>query len=122
MARRKRGNILEKWEIALIKAMVVKGDWPLKKLGGGVLLYSNFRKRVWVKAFEKLAEHSLPYVTPHSARHCFISTLQSKGIEVGLVAKIAGHSDPSVTLGHYTQAVRDGQGALEALREAYVTA
>jgi hypothetical protein len=28
MAVRKRGNTLEKWEIALIKAMVAKGDWP----------------------------------------------------------------------------------------------
>ncbi len=28
MAVRKRGNTLEKWEIALIKAMVEKGDWP----------------------------------------------------------------------------------------------
>ena len=28
MAIRKRGNALEKWEIALIKAMIAKGDWP----------------------------------------------------------------------------------------------
>lgn len=28
MIVRKRGNTLEKWEIALIKAMVSKGDWP----------------------------------------------------------------------------------------------
>lgn len=28
MAVRKRGNTLEKWEIALIKAMIAKGDWP----------------------------------------------------------------------------------------------
>jgi integrase len=50
----------------------------------------------------------LPYVTPHSARHAFISTLQAKGIEVGLVAKLAGHSNAAVTLSHYTQAVRGG--------------
>ena len=28
MPVRKRGNSLEKWEVALIKAMVAKGDWP----------------------------------------------------------------------------------------------
>ena len=28
MPLRKRGNSLEKWEVALIKAMVAKGDWP----------------------------------------------------------------------------------------------
>ena len=61
----------------------------------------------------------LPYVTPHSARHSFISTLQAQGIEVGLVAKLAGHSNPAVTLGHYTQAVRGGEAALAALERAY---
>jgi hypothetical protein len=40
----------------------------------------------------------LPAVTPHSARHCFISTLQAQGIEVGLVAKLAGHANANVTL------------------------
>lgn len=28
MPVRKRGNSLEKWEVALVKAMVAKGDWP----------------------------------------------------------------------------------------------
>lgn len=92
-------------------------EWPKPRLGGGgPLLYQNFRKRYWVPAFEKLG---LPYVTPHSARHSFISTLQAQGIEVGLVAQIAGHANPTVTLGHYTQAVRDGSAAIEALDRAY---
>jgi len=38
---------------------------------------------------------------------------------VGLVAKLAGHSNPTVTLGHYTQAVRGGDAAVEALQKAY---
>ncbi len=60
--------------------------WPLPRLGGGgALLYQNFRKRFWVPAFKQL---NVPYVTPHSARHSFISTLQAEGIEVGLVAKL----------------------------------
>ena len=66
-----------------------------------------------------LEEAGVPYVTPHSARHCFISNLQAEGVEVGLVAKIAGHANPMVTLGHYTQAVRDGQEAIEKIDEAY---
>jgi integrase len=97
-----------------------KQQWPKRKVGGGILLYSNFRLRVWKRLFERLESLGVPYVTPHSARHCFISTLQSQGLEVGLVAKIAGHSDPSVTLSYYTQAVRDGHGALEKLRDAYM--
>jgi integrase len=58
-------------------------------------------------------------LTPHSARHSFISTLQAQGIEVGLVAKIAGHANANVTLGHYTHAVRGADSAAEALERAF---
>ncbi len=93
--------------------------WPKPRLGGGgPLLYQNFRKRYWTPIFKKL---ELPYVTPHSARHSFISTLQAQGIEVGLVAKLAGHASAVVTLGHYTQAVRGGEAAVEALEKAYAS-
>jgi integrase len=92
-------------------------EWPKPRIGGGgPLLYQNFRKRYWAPVFKAL---KLPYVTPHSARHSFISTLQAQGIEVGLVAQIAGHANPTVTLGHYTQAVRDGSAAIGALDRAY---
>lgn len=91
--------------------------WPLPRSGGGgPLLYWNFRKRFWAATLSKLG---LPAVTPHSARHSFISTLQAQGIEVGLVAKIAGHSNANVTLGHYTQAVRGGESAAAALESAF---
>jgi integrase len=91
--------------------------WPTPRLGGGgPLLYQNFRNRYWRPAFAKLG---LPYVTPHSARHSLISTLQAQGIEVGLVAKLAGHASAVVTLGHYTQAVRGGEAAVAALERAY---
>lgn len=91
--------------------------WPKPRLGGGgALLYQNFRTRYWEPAFKRLG---LPYCTPHSARHSFISTLQAQGIEIGLVAQIAGHANPTVTLGHYTQAVRGGAAAITALEQAY---
>ena len=83
---------------------------------GSPLSYANFRSGYWRPALQTLG---LPYVTPHSARHAFISTLQAQGIEVGLVAKLAGHANASVTLGHYTQAVRGGEAALAALQAAY---
>ena len=60
-------------------------------------------------------------MTHHSARHSFVSTLQAQGVEVGLVAKLAGHANPAVTLGHYTQAVRGGADALAVLDRAYST-
>lgn len=91
--------------------------WPRPRTrGGGPLLYQNFRRRFWEIEFKRLG---LPYVTLHSARHSFISTMQAQGIEVGLVAKLAGHSNATVTLGHYTQAVRGGEAAVAALQQAY---
>ncbi len=83
---------------------------------GGALTYTNFLYTYWRPA---LAALQLPRVTPHSARHAFISTLQAQGVEVGLVAKLAGHANATITLEHYTQAVRGGQGAVEALETAY---
>lgn len=83
---------------------------------GGALTYANFRSHYWRPAFVELG---LPYVTPHSARHSFISTLQLQGIEVGLVAKLAGHANAAVTLSHYTHALRGGEAAVEALEKAW---
>ena len=95
----------------------VQRQWPLPRIGGGgPILYSNFLKRYWKPAF---AKSGIRYVTHHSARHSFVSTLQAQGVEVGLVAKLAGHSNPAVTLGHYTQAVRGGAEALAMLDKAY---
>lgn len=95
----------------------VPQQWPLPRLGGGgPLLYSNFLKRYWRPAFAKA---NVRYVTHHSARHSFVSVLQAQGVEVGLVAKLAGHSNPAVTLGHYTQAVRGGAEAVAMLDMAY---
>ena len=91
--------------------------WPLPRVGGGgILLYANFRTRMWAPLLKRA---DVPYVTPHSARHAFISILQAEGIEVGLVAKIAGHKSPAVTLSHYTQAVRGGEAASLAIDRAF---
>jgi integrase len=93
--------------------------WPLPRLGGGgPLVYNNFRARIWAPTFKRLG---LPAVTPHSARHAFISVLQAQGIEVGLVAKLAGHKNATITLQHYTHAMRGGEEAVKQLDKAYGT-
>ena len=95
----------------------LRAAWPLPRTGGGgPLIYNNFRKRFWAPAIKKLG---LPAVTPHSARHAFISTLQAQGVEVGLVAKLAGHKNAIVTLSHYTHAMRGGAEAIKVLDLAY---
>jgi len=62
----------------------------------------------------------VPYVTPHSARHGFISPLQANRVEVGLVAKLAGHANAGITLSHYTQAVRRGDVAITSLEASFL--
>jgi len=95
----------------------LRAAWPLPRTGGGgPLIYNNFRKRFWAPAIKALG---LPAVTPHSARHAFISTLQAQGVEVGLVAKLAGHKNAVVTLSHYTHAMRGGAEAIKVLDLAY---
>jgi len=92
-------------------------QWPLPRVGGsGPLLYGNYRKRYWAPC---LKAAGVKHVGHHSARHSFVSTLQAQGVEVELVAKLAGHSNPAVTLGHYTQAVRGGAEAVALLDRAY---
>jgi integrase len=92
-------------------------EWPLSREGGGgVLLYNNFRARIWAPFLKKLG---LPAVTPDSARPSFISTLQAQGVEVGPVARLAGHKSAVVTLCLYTHAVRGGEQAVEMLDQAY---
>lgn len=86
------------------------------KTRGRPLSYHNFIHTYWRPA---LAALGLPMVTPHSARHAFISMLQANGIEVGLVAELAGHADPTITLEYYTQAVRDGAQAIDRLERMY---
>lgn len=85
-------------------------------ISGGPLLIANFRNRVWNKMLERLG---LPQVTPYVARHLMISNLQAQGVEVGLVARIAGHANPQITLQHYTHQVRDSAGIMEKLNDAY---
>lgn len=91
--------------------------WPQRPVdAGAAILYSNFLRRYWKPG---LMAAGVRYITHHSARHSFVSVLQAQGVEVGLVAKLAGHANPAVTLGHYTQAVRGGAGAPALLDVAY---
>ncbi len=92
-----------------------KGRLPNAGSDGGLTL-NNFRNRVWYPLFDRL---SLPRIAPYAARHMTISFLQAQGVEVGLVAKIAGHSSPEVTLKYYTHAVREYGEMMDKLNSAY---
>jgi integrase len=91
--------------------------WPLPRQGGGgPLLYSNYRVQIWRPFLRHL---ELPEVTPHSARHSYVSNLQAAGVELATVAKLAGHANPVTTLSVYSHAVRDGGMAAQMLEKSY---
>ena len=70
------------------------------------------------EAHRYVAMHDLRLVTSGESPGLLIKH-GSPAIEVGLVAQIAGHANPTVTLSHYTQAVRGGAAAITALEQAY---
>ncbi len=82
---------------------------------GRPLSYFNYRTRSFKPA---LIKAGVRYVAPHSGRHFFISMLQAVGTEVGVVARLAGHATPSVTLNFYTAATRDGAAAIAGFERA----
>lgn len=82
----------------------------------GRLLLSNFRMRVWYAMLDRLG---LPRISLYAARHMVISHLQAQGVEIGTVAKIAGHASPQITLQYYTHSVREYDGVMDKLDKAY---
>lgn len=82
----------------------------------GGLSLTNYRNRVWYPMLKRL---SLPQIPPYAARHMVISFLQAQGVEIGLVAKIAGHASPQITLQYYTHAIREHDGMMDELNAAY---
>jgi integrase len=87
----------------------------------------NVRVRVLVKALERADEHlaedgkpPLPAVTPHGLRRSFASILYAIGEPPPVVMAEMGHTDPSLALAIYAQAMRrdsDEDGRLRALLE-----
>lgn len=92
-----------------------KGRRP-KEMSDGAMSINNYRMRVWYPLFKRLG---LPQISMYAARHMVISFLQAQGIEIGLVAKIAGHASPQITLQYYTHAVRETDGVLDHLNAAF---
>jgi integrase len=104
----------------LVRVFPTRGKrqpWPKPRLGGGgPLLYSNYRMQIWKPFLKRLG---LPEVTPHSARHSYISTLQAAGIEIATVAKLAGHASPTTTLEIYSHARLGSEVAAKVLEQQY---
>ena len=65
---------------------------------GGHLRHSNFSRRIFKPALQKVGINDFTF---HSLRHTAISQALAMGIDVVNLSKIAGHSNPSITLNVY---------------------
>ena len=86
-----------------------RGRYLASAEAAAIQQFQKSRLEVGASAFGIAARH------PSQRSASLHSTRQAQGIELGLVAKLAGHANANVALGHYTQAVRGGENAVAAL-------
>lgn len=74
------------------------------------------------RGFEPAAEHAeIEGVTFHDLRHAFASICAHRGVPVGVVSKVMGHANVSITLSVYTHLFNPDE-ADEAFRVAMAAA
>lgn len=66
------------------------------------------------------AELGAPNTTLHELRHSFLSLAAQQGVHPSVMQKLAGHNDPSITLGIYTHVNMEQQRvAMEAMQSVF---
>ena len=82
------------------RVLMTEANSPVfKARKGGYLRHSNFSRRIFKPALNKLGIKDFTF---HSLRHTAISQAIAMGIDVVSLSKIAGHSNPSITLNVYS--------------------
>lgn len=86
--------------------------WVFVGHTGEPLGYSNWRRRVWLPARERVG---LPNLGFHDLRHAAATALVAEGVDLKTAQARLGHSDPRLTLAIYAQATTDNDRAAAAL-------
>lgn len=62
----------------------------------------------------------MPQTTLHGLRHSFLSIAAQQGVHPSVMQKLAGHNDPSITLGIYTHVNMEQQRvAMDAVQSVF---
>ena len=110
-------KILEK-DLKSVCLATIEGEPIFKSPKGGYLRHSNFMKRIFTPA---LKNANIPVITFHELRDTAISQAIATGADVLAISRIAGHSNPSITLNVYGHLLKDSMGPIQrALDESYV--
>jgi integrase len=83
---------------------------------GGLLRYSNFRKRVWYGA---VARAGLPPIGFHDLRRTAATVLVANNVSLKAAQVRLGHANPMLTLKIYAQATSDQDRAAAAAIESH---
>ena len=99
------------------------GDYRAPIFVGGGVTFAAKPRSFAQKVNKKMYRGAIAVILSELARQGRLMVVDGFDVDApktkGLVAKLAGHANPTVTLGHYTQAVRGGGAAVEALQQAY---
>lgn len=104
--------------------MQIMGEYPGYNTEGYVFCQENgqpYEPRTYMDVFQRCVKRAaIPRANFHCLRHTFATRSLEQGIDVATVAKIMGHSDPSVTLKKYAHALPDHkQDSVEKLDSLY---
>jgi integrase len=84
---------------------------------GGILRRSDFRVRHWNPLLKLLG---LDHRGMHHLRHTYATLALGTGVPVHVVARVLGHSKPSITLDIYSHVLSSQQAeATEAMRRLF---
>lgn len=104
--------------------MQIMEQYPGYNSEGYVFCQDNgqpYEPRTYMDVFQRCVKRAaIPRANFHCLRHTFATRSLEQGIDVATVAKIMGHSDPSVTLKKYAHALPDHkQDSVEKLNVLY---
>jgi integrase/recombinase XerD len=72
------------------------------------IFISSFNKRMTTRAVQYMLKKY--NVNPHKLRHTFCQELINKGMDISIVAQLAGHDDINITK-RYTKLIKNGENA-----------
>lgn len=95
------------------KQMFIRDQYPSYNEEGYVFCQENgrpYEPRTYEDEFKRCVKRAdIPRANFHCLRHTFATRALEQGMDVAVVAKLMGHSDPSVTLKKYAHALPDHQ-------------
>jgi integrase len=90
----------------LVKHGLAKSEMFFPATEGGCIRKGNFRQRAWNPLLKRLKLKQRGF---HHTRHTYATLALSAGVPVHVVAKVLGHSSPSVTMDIYAHVLKPHQ-------------